>query len=139
MHHAGVTTRHPVELVCWSNEEGSRFQPGCMGSSVFTGTRQLHEFFTSIDKDGITVSEALQATLEATPDVARRALGFEVAAYLEAHIEQGPILEAAGVPIGAVTGVQGSRRYSVEIRGEEAHAGTAPFKTRKDALKAASR
>ena len=137
MQHVGVTTRRAVELVCWSNEEGSRFQPGCMGSSVFTGKRQLSEFLTGIDKDGITVSAALQATLEATPDVARRALGFEVAAYLEAHIEQGPILEAAGIPIGAVTGVQGSRRYTVEILGEEAHAGTAPLKTRKDALKAA--
>jgi len=135
--HGGVTTRRPVELVCWSNEEGSRFQPGCMGSSVFTDKRQLSEFLTDTDKDGITVGAALQATLAATPDVAQRALGFEVAAYLEAHIEQGPILEAAGIPIGAVTGVQGSRRYTVEVLGEEAHAGTAPLKTRKDALKAA--
>ena len=137
MQQAGVTTRRAVELVCWSNEEGSRFQPGCMGSSVFTGQRQLNEFLLDTDKAGITVRDALQATLAATPDVAQRTLGFEVAAYLEAHIEQGPILEAAGIPIGAVTGVQGSRRYTVEVRGEEAHAGTAPLKTRKDALKAA--
>ena len=137
LQHAGVATRRPIELVCWSNEEGSRFQPGCMGSSVFTGKRQLSEFLTDTDKDGITVQEALQATLAATADVAQRAPGFEVAAYLEAHIEQGPILEAAGIPIGVVMGVQGSRRYTVEILGEEAHAGTAPLKTRRDALKAA--
>lgn len=137
MQHAGVITRRPIELVCWSNEEGSRFQPGCMGSSVFTGKRQLSEFLRDTDKDGITVEEALQATLAATPDMPQRALGCEVAAYLEAHIEQGPLLEAAGIPIGAVMGVQGSRRYTVEVLGEEAHAGTAPLKTRKDALKAA--
>src|SRR5262245_59534226 len=119
MQQIGLTTRRPVELVCWSNEEGSRFQPGCMGSSVFTGKRQLHEFLNDTDKENMTVSAALQATLAATPDVARRALGFEAAAYLEAHIEQGPILEAAGIPIGAVMGVQGSRRYTVAITGEE--------------------
>ena len=82
MQQAGVTTRRPVELVCWSNEEGSRFQPGCMGSSVFTGKRQLNEFLLDTDKDGITVRDALQETLAATPDVTQRALGFEVAAYL---------------------------------------------------------
>src|SRR5262249_32624864 len=70
MQKAGVTTRRPVELVCWSNEEGSRFQPGCMGSSVFTGQRQLSEFLLDTDKDGVTVRDALQATLAATPDVA---------------------------------------------------------------------
>jgi N-carbamoyl-L-amino-acid hydrolase len=69
--------------------------------------------------------------------VARRALGFPVAAYVESHIEQGPLLEAEGKTIGAVTGIQGSRWFAVEVTGEEAHAGTTPLKGRKDALKAA--
>jgi N-carbamoyl-L-amino-acid hydrolase len=135
---ARVNTRRPVEVVVWSNEEGSRFQPGCMGSAVFTGKRHLHDLCTVTDRHGVTVGEALQATLAATPDLPHRPLGFPVAAYLEAHIEQGPLLEAAGVPIGVVTGIQGSHRYTVDVLGEEAHAGTAPLRTRKDALKAAA-
>lgn len=134
---AGIATKHPLEVVAWSNEEGSRFQPGCMGSVVFIGKQQLDELLLSTDKDGITVREALRATLAHTPEIRHRALGFTVAAYIEAHIEQGPLLEAAGTPIGVVTGIQGMQRYTVEVLGEEAHAGTAPLKTRKDALKAA--
>jgi beta-ureidopropionase / N-carbamoyl-L-amino-acid hydrolase len=138
MQHAGITTVRPVEVVVWSNEEGSRFQPGCMGSAVFVGTKQLAELLSVTDKDGVSMRAALHATLAATPDLAPRQPGFAVAAYIEAHIEQGPILEAAGYSIGAVTGIQGSHRYNVEVLGEEAHAGTAPLKTRKDALKAAA-
>jgi N-carbamoyl-L-amino-acid hydrolase len=138
MQQAGITTRRPIEVVAWSNEEGSRFQPGCMGSAVFTGKRQVEDLLSSTDKDGVTVGEALQATLAATPNLVRRPTGFAVAAYIEAHIEQGPLLEAAATPIGVVTGVQGLYRYTVEVLGEEAHAGTAPLKMRKDALKAAA-
>jgi N-carbamoyl-L-amino-acid hydrolase len=138
MQHAGVTTRRPVELVVWSNEEGSRFQPGCMGSAVFTGKKHIGDLLAVTDKDGCTVGAALQDTLAATPDVPRRAIGGAVAAYIEAHIEQGPVLEAATTPIGVVTGIQGSHRYTVEVLGEEAHAGTTPLRTRKDALKAAA-
>jgi N-carbamoyl-L-amino-acid hydrolase len=134
----GVTTRRPIEVVAWSNEEGSRFQPGCMGSAVFTGKRRVDDLLSTPDKHGVTIGEALQATLAATPDIARRPTGFEVAAYIEAHIEQGPLLEAADTPVGIVTGIQGLHRYTVEVIGEEAHAGTAPLKTRKDALKAAA-
>jgi beta-ureidopropionase / N-carbamoyl-L-amino-acid hydrolase len=137
MQEAGVVTRRPVELVAWSGEEGSRFQPGCMGSSVFVGRRPLEEVLSSTDWQGTTVREALRATLDCTPDVPQRPLGFAAAAYIEAHIEQGPILEATGHTIGVVTGIQGSRRYTVEVIGAEAHAGTAPLRTRQDALKAA--
>jgi N-carbamoyl-L-amino-acid hydrolase len=138
MQHAGITTKRPVEVVTWSNEEGSRFQPGCMGSAVFTGKQHIGDFLSATDKDGVTVGEALQTTLAVTPDLPRRPSGLAVAAYIEAHIEQGPLLEAADIPIGVVTGIQGSRRYTVDVLGEEAHAGTAPLKTRKDALKAAA-
>lgn len=138
MQRAGIATTRPVEVVAWVNEEGSRFQPGCMGSAVFTGERRLDDLLTVTDRHGVLVETALQATLEATADLPRRALGFPVAAYLEAHIEQGPLLEAAQIPIGVVTGIQGSRRYTVEVLGEEAHAGTAPLRTRQDALKAAA-
>jgi N-carbamoyl-L-amino-acid hydrolase len=108
-----------------------------MGSAVFVGQQQLSEVLTVTDKDGLSLDVALRATLAATPDLLPRALGFPAAAYIEAHIEQGPLLEAANCPIGVVTGIQGSHRYTVEVLGEEAHAGTAPLKLRKDAFKAA--
>jgi beta-ureidopropionase / N-carbamoyl-L-amino-acid hydrolase len=138
IHQAGVTTKRPLEVVVWSNEEGCRFQPGCMGSAVFTGKLQVPDLLAVTDKDGITVDAALQATLHGIPTLPRRALGFPVAAYIEAHIEQGPVLEATGNTIGVVTGIQGMHRYTVNVLGEEAHAGTAPLQTRKDALKAAA-
>jgi N-carbamoyl-L-amino-acid hydrolase len=108
-----------------------------MGSAVFIGKSSLAEILTAADRDGMTVREVLPVTLAATPGLTQRPFGFPVAAYIEAHIEQGPRLEAAGLSIGIVTGIQGLYRYTVEVLGEEAHAGTAPLKTRKDALKAA--
>jgi N-carbamoyl-L-amino-acid hydrolase len=112
--------------------------PSCMGSLMFTGKRQLNDLLGLMDQDDITVGEALQATLAATPGLPQCPLGFAVAAYVKAHIEQGPRLEAAGVSIGVVIGIQGLYRYTVEVLGEKAHAGTAPLQTRKDALKAAA-
>lgn len=138
IHEAGIVTKRPIEVVAWVNEEGSRFQPGCMGSVIFTGKHQLPDFLSNQDKEGIRLGDALQASLDALPDLARRPTGFAVASYIEAHIEQGPLLEAAGLQIGIVTGVQGMDRYTVEVIGAEAHAGTAPLNTRKDALKAAA-
>ncbi len=134
---AGLVTRHPLEVVAWVNEEGSRFQPGCLGSAVFTGVTRLADVTSHQDPDGVELGMALQTSLEALPELTRRPTGFDVKTYLEAHIEQGPILESAGLPIGIVTGIQGVHRYTVEVLGEEAHAGTAPLKTRKDALKSA--
>src|SRR6185437_13314057 len=84
-----------------------------------------------------TVGEALKATRAALPGIAERPLGFPVAAFLEAHIEQGPELEAKGNTIGIVTGIQGARRFIVEVEGEDAHAGTTSRARRKDALSAA--
>lgn len=138
IHETGMVTQRPLEVVAWVNEEGSRFQPGCTGSLVFSGRARLDDLHDYEDPNDIRFGDALQASLDALPDLSRRPTGFAVDAYIEAHIEQGPRLEAAGLPIGIVTGIQGSHRYTVEVIGEEAHAGTAPLKTRKDALKAAA-
>ncbi|MFM9969045.1 MAG: Zn-dependent hydrolase [Burkholderiales bacterium] len=135
---AGVTTRRPVEVVAWMNEEGSRFVPGAMGSAVFAGTAALADMLARTDPAGISVSAALAQTAEACP-IAARALGsVRPAAYVEAHIEQGPRLEGEGATIGVVLGIQGIRRFSVEVIGEEAHAGTTPRRHRKDAVSAAT-
>lgn len=136
---AGIATRHPIDLVAWTNEEGGRFAPGAMGSAVFAGAMDLAGCLALTDAAGIAFADALQATLAATPDLARRSFGFPIAAYLEPHIEQGPQLEATGHQIGVVTGIQGARWYVVEIAGEAGHAGTAPLRGRKDALQAAVR
>ncbi len=134
---AGWRPRRPLELVAWMNEEGSRFQPGAMGSAVFAGALSLEAALATTDRAGVSVADALKQTLADAPAPARMALGGPVAAYVEAHIEQGPRLEAAGRTIGIVTGIQGQRRYTVDIVGEEAHAGTTPRAVRKDALSAA--
>jgi beta-ureidopropionase / N-carbamoyl-L-amino-acid hydrolase len=135
---AGLRPQRSIEVVAWTNEEGSRFQPGAMGSAVFAGQMNLAEQLAVADSDGITAGEALRDFLAATPDLPRRPIGFPLAAYVEAHIEQGPRLEATGKPIGIVGGIQGLRWFAVEVLGEAAHAGTTPVSMRKDALKAAA-
>ena len=134
---AGVETERPIELVAWTNEEGGRFQPGAMGSAVFAGVLALEDQLGIVDRQGIALGDALAETLASTPGLPRRAFGHPFAAYVEAHIEQGPRLENANTTIGAVTGIQGLYWFTVEVRGEEAHAGTTPLKGRRDALKAA--
>jgi N-carbamoyl-L-amino-acid hydrolase len=132
---AGVKTRRPVELVAWSNEEGGRFQPCTMGSAVYTGAKVLGDFLEVRDNDGTALKDALAQTLAATPEAAKRELNAPAAAYVEAHIEQGPLLEQEGKTIGVVTGIQGLRWCNVEVFGETAHAGTTPLAARKDALR----
>ena len=134
---AGVETRHSLELAIWTNEEGARFQPTTMGSAVFAGALPLATALATVDARGVSVEQALAQTLEAAPVRNRRAFRFPMAAYLEAHIEQGPILEAAGKTIGVVSGIQGLRWFQVEVAGHEAHAGTTPRAQRRDALMAA--
>ena len=136
---AAAVTRRPVELVAWTNEEGSRFDPGCMGSMVYSGAAALERFEDVVDDAGISFGQALSRTLRATPDLPRRGEAEPPSAYVEAHIEQGPVLEAASVQIGAVTGLQGSQRYVIEVSGATAHAGTTPVRRRLDALQAALR
>ncbi|UEM06400.1 Zn-dependent hydrolase [Skermanella rosea] len=134
IHEAGIVTKRPIEVVSWTNEEGSRFQPGCSGSSAFTGAIPLDRILAAVDRDGIAARDALAAVLASERGMAVRPLGFPVAAYLECHIEQGPRLEEAGIPVGIVTGIQGSRWFAVEVLGDEAHAGTTPRRNRRDAL-----
>ena len=136
---AGVKTRRPIEVVAWMNEEGSRFRPGVMGSSVFVDRLSIDNALAVVDADGVTVEAALAVIREAEPDIPVRDVGFQVDSYIEAHIEQGPILESTGKTIGVVTGIQGLRWFDVEVLGREDHAGTTPLKTRKDALIAATR
>jgi len=134
---AGIATKRPVGVVAWMNEEGSRFQPGAMGSAVWAGHYDLAKMLAVEDRAGTKLADALAATLAAAP--CRIASDFDrnLHAYIEAHIEQGPRLEAEARTIGVVTGIQGSQRYTVDIFGEEAHAGTTPLRVRKDALKSA--
>ena len=137
---AGVRTRRPVMAVAWTNEEGSRFQPGAMGSAVFAGRNRLEDMLAVKDWDGTTLGDALADTMKAAPAPMREGKpGFPLDSYVEVHIEQGPRLENERKIIGVVTGIQGSRRYIVHTEGEEAHAGTTPRANRKDAFAAATR
>jgi N-carbamoyl-L-amino-acid hydrolase len=137
MDQAGVKTRHPVELVAWSNEEGGRFSPCTMGSAVYTRAKALEDFMEVRDNEGIALKDALAQTLAAAPVTETRALNAPAVAYIEVHIEQGPLLEQEGRTIGVVTGIQGLRWFNVEVFGETAHAGTTPVAIRKDALREA--
>jgi beta-ureidopropionase / N-carbamoyl-L-amino-acid hydrolase len=132
----GLATRRPIDLVVWTNEEGSRFQPTTMGSAVFAGALPLDRALSTTDTAGISVGDALARTLAAAPTEGRRPLGFPIAAYVEAHIEQGPVLEATQNVIGAVTGIQGLRWFTIEVLGQAAHAGTTPQHKRRDAFSA---
>ncbi len=134
-----IRTRHPVEVVAWTNEEGGRFAPGCMGSMAWSGHTRIEEFASVRDRDGISFGEALAQHLRLESDLPRRSLGSIPHAYVEAHIEQGPTLETTGTRIGAVTGIQGSRWFQVTLEGASAHAGTAPLLGRRDALQDALR
>jgi N-carbamoyl-L-amino-acid hydrolase len=132
---AGVVTRRPIEVVAWTNEEGGRFQPCTMGSAVYAGARRLEEFLDVRDNEGVRLGDALLETLAATPGAAPRPFNAPAAAYIEAHIEQGPVLERTGRPIGVVTGIQGQRWFNVEVSGKSDHAGTTPLALRRDALR----
>jgi len=135
---AGIATRRPMDVVIWCNEEGGRFQPTTMGSAVFAGVIPLRTALATVDKAGTTVETALGQTMAAVPVADRREFGFPMAAYLEAHIEQGPILEATGHTLGVVTSIQGLRWFTVQVEGEDAHAGTTPRSRRRDAFITAS-
>src|SRR5258707_2077772 len=137
---AGLRTTRPLIAVAWTNEEGSRFQPGAMGSAVFAGRNKLDDMLTVKDWKGVVLKEALAETLAAAPAPMREGKpGFALDGYVEVHIEQGPRLENARKTIGVVTGIQGSRRYIVATLGEEPHAGTTPRAARQDAFAAATR
>ncbi|KGD70330.1 peptidase M20 [Tatumella morbirosei] len=130
---AGITTLRPVEVAVWMNEEGSRFSPGAMGSSAFVYPERLSHYLQATDADQVTLQQALTDHHQAFPGLPHRA-PIPMSAFLELHIEQGPVLEKAGISLGAVTGIQGVRWYQVICEGSAAHAGTTPMHLRRDAM-----
>ncbi|RRH91254.1 Zn-dependent hydrolase [Variovorax beijingensis] len=134
---AKVVTEAPLEIAVWTNEEGSRFVPVMMGSGVFADAFTLEHALAQRDNDGISVAEAL-ASIGYAGSVPASVAASPVGAYFEAHIEQGPVLEANERVIGVVEGALGQRWYDVVVQGMEAHAGPTPMELRKDALLAAS-
>lgn len=130
-----IETDAPVEIVNWTNEEGARFTPSMLGSAVFAGKRTLRSTLDITDTDNVSIEEALAACGYDGDDAVSI---DEFDAYFEAHIEQGPILEAAGNQIGIVTGGQAIRWLDVVVEGAAAHAGTTPMDRRKDAFFAAA-
>ena len=132
---AGIRTEAALEVCVWTNEEGSRFVPVMMGSGVYASAFTLDHALAATDRDGITVAQALQSIGFAGDCPASVAAGAPAfGAYFEAHIEQGPVLEDADIPLGVVTGALGQRWYDVVVTGQEAHAGPTPMKLRRDAL-----
>ncbi|MEO8754232.1 MAG: Zn-dependent hydrolase [Casimicrobiaceae bacterium] len=131
----GVQTDAPIEVVAWTNEEGSRFTPVMMGSGVFAGAFPLQHALSRTDIEGKSVGDELARIGYA----GSAPLGTPVGAYFEAHIEQGPILEETRNTIGVVTGALGQRWFDVTVTGMNAHAGPTPMHLRRDALLAASR
>lgn len=135
---AEILTRHTIELAIWNNEEGVRFAPVTMGSGVWGGQLDIATILAHKDRDGISVRQALAQDGRSVllPETGK--LGWPFHCYIEAHIEQGPVLELADLPIGVVTGIQGTRQFSFRLLGEAAHAGTTPISVRKDAFLAAT-
>jgi N-carbamoyl-L-amino-acid hydrolase len=133
------TPARDVIVVAWMNEEGSRFAPGMMGSEAFAGGRGIEAVRAVRDASGISAGEALDRLHAVFPELPRKPLGFAAAAYLELHIKQGPLLEAADRVIGVVSGIQGKKTFKVVVKGDEGHAGTLPQQKRRDAVAAIAR
>jgi N-carbamoyl-L-amino-acid hydrolase len=129
-----------VRLVSWADEEGARFGRSLFGSSACSGTLSLDEARALRDREGTAAADALR---ECGVDLDRmRESGRmlrDAAGYLELHIEQGPVLERLGLPLGVVTGTCGVERYLVRFRGQSAHAGSTPMDVRRDAAAAGAR
>lgn len=132
---SGIKPRIPVTVMNFTNEEGARFEPSMMASGVISGKFEKNVMFAKKDADGVTFEEALQASGYAG-DIGNRIR--EATAYLELHIEQGPVLEAEGLKIGVVDCVVGMACYEIELTGQSNHAGTTPMGMRRDALFAAA-
>jgi N-carbamoyl-L-amino-acid hydrolase len=132
----GETPARDVIVVSWMNEEGSRFAPGMMGSEAFAGERSIEAIRAVRDTSGVSVGTALDRLHAAFPDLPRKPFGLVPKAYIELHIEQGPLLEASERIIGIVTGIQGKKTFQVLIEGDEGHAGTLPQHKRRDPLAA---
>jgi N-carbamoyl-L-amino-acid hydrolase len=133
---AGVRTAAPLEVVVWTNEEGSRFQPVMMGSGAYAGAFSVESVLAARDLDGRSVGEELQRIGYAGASACGEPLPE---AYFEAHIEQGPVLEDTATTIGVVSGVMGLRWFRITVSGQDAHAGPTPMHLRRDALLAGAR
>ena len=132
----GIETTRPVEVVNWTNEEGSRFQPAMMGSAVWAGESDIEEVYATTDREGKRVEDELERIgyLGSEPAEPRD----EYDAYLELHVEQGPFLEQAGAQVGIVTGIVGLSWGELTFVGEANHTGPTPMNARSDALVAAA-
>ncbi|MEP5763593.1 MAG: Zn-dependent hydrolase [Halieaceae bacterium] len=134
LHDKGIETQAPLEVVVWTNEEGARFAPAMQGSGAWVGEMDKDAVYATTDKAGKSFGEELErigykGDIPAQPKA--------VKAAFEAHIEQGPILEAEELQIGVLTGVQGARWYDLIIEGQPVHAGPTPMEVRKDPFMAA--
>jgi len=129
-----------IRLVDWADEEGARFGRSLLGSSAFAGTHSLAADRGRTDKDGIRLEDAVRRRgfdMDRFPEAPRER--ENAAAYLELHIEQGPVLEGLGLPLGVVLGTKGVERHAITFHGQEAHSGSTPMNVRRDALAAAAR
>jgi N-carbamoyl-L-amino-acid hydrolase len=129
-----------VRLVDWADEEGARFGRSLLGSSAFAGTHSIQADRVRTDKDGVRLEEALRGCgIEVDRFPEAQGEQRNAAAYLELHIEQGPVLERLGLPLGVVLGTKGVERHMVTFHGQEAHSGSTPMNVRRDALAAAAK
>ncbi|HET8995476.1 MAG TPA: Zn-dependent hydrolase [Acetobacteraceae bacterium] len=135
LHEAGVTTDKPLELVNWTNEEGSRFRPAMMGSRVHAAEMTLETALATTDDQGISVAQALKESGQAGP-LPPSPRGWTC--WLEGHIEQGPVLEATSTDIGVVTGTMHARYFQLTVTGEPSHVGPTTMDRRRDSLAAAA-
>jgi len=133
---AGYETYAPIEIVNWTNEEGSRFAPALIASGVFGGVFERDWAYAQKDRAGTTFGAALNEIGYRGPE---RCGARKFSAFFELHIEQGPILERESIDIGVVSGVQGVRWFDCTVTGRDAHAGSTPMTARHDALLGAAR
>jgi N-carbamoyl-L-amino-acid hydrolase len=136
LHETGYETNAPIEIVNWTNEEGSRYAPAMLASGVFAGAFTPEFAYSRTDRDGKAFGDELARIGYKGGE---KAGAHKFAAMFELHIEQGPILEAENRMIGIVQGVQGMRWYEVTVTGAEAHTGATPMRLRKNALLGAAR
>lgn len=138
LNRAGRRLDFAIAIIGFSDEEGVRFGTTMLGSEAVAGTFDLGRL-DRVDERGLTMAQALTAYGLDPGRIGEAAMRREdVLAYVEFHIEQGPVLEGWGLPVGCVTSISGATRYEVTIGGEAGHAGTVPMTARKDALAAAA-
>ncbi len=127
---AGIVTRRPIAVAFFTNEEGARFQPDMMGSLVYAGGMGLNEAYAATDADGVSVGDELRRIGYLGPASPG---GLKPHAFVELHIEQGPILDEEKIQIGVVESVQGISWTEYTVTGVSNHAGTTPMRLRRDA------